>query len=266
MQPPIVIIGIGEMAGVFARGLLRCGHPLIPILRHMELEQEALTIPAPHLVLVAVAEADLQPLLEKTPIAWRDRLVLLQNELLPRDWEHHGLDNPTIISVWFEKKKGQDAKVLLPSPVFGPHAHTVSAALNAIAIPSTILSDAEALRYELVRKNVYILTINIAGLITGGTVTELWRNHQPLARAVADDVMTIQEYLVGDSLPRERLINGMLEAFAGDPEHKCLGRTASQRLERALQIADAAGLSVPTLEELGARFLNRPSLQSKVGT
>lgn len=266
MQPPIVIIGIGEMAGVFARGLLRCGYPLIPILRHTNLEMEANTVPAPHLVLVAVAEADLQPLLEKMPIAWRDRLVLLQNELLPRDWEHHDLDNPTIISVWFEKKKGQDTKVLLPSPVFGPHTHTISAALNAVAIPSTLLSDTEALRYELVRKNVYILTINIAGLVTGGTVTELWRDHQSLARAVADDVMTIQEYLVGAPLPWERLINGMLEAFAGDPEHKCLGRTASQRLERALQIADAAGLSVPTLKKLGARFLSPPAPRSKVGT
>lgn len=266
MQPPIVIIGIGEMAGVFARGLLRCGHPLIPILRHMDLEQKAHAIPAPHLVLVAVAEADLQPLLEKMPIAWRDRLVLLQNELLPRDWERHGLDKPTIISVWFEKKKGQDAKVLLPSPIFGPHAHTINAALSAVAIPSTILGDAKALRYELVRKNVYILTINIAGLVTGGTVIELWRNHQPLARAVADDVMTIQEYLAGDALPRERLIDGMLEAFSSDPEHKCLGRTALQRLERALHIADAAGLSVPTLRELGTRFLNPPSPQSKVGT
>jgi hypothetical protein len=266
MQPPIVIIGIGEVAGVFARGLLRCGHPLIPILRHTDLEQEVCTLPTPRLVLVAVAETDLQPLLEKMPIIWRDRLVLLQNELLPRDWEHHALDNPTIISIWFEKKKGQDVKVLLPSPIFGPHADTISTALDAIAIPSIILKDEETLCYELVRKNVYILTINIAGLITGGTVTELWRDYQPLARAVADDVITIQEYLIGHSLPRERLIDGMLEAFAGDPNHKCLGRTALQRLERALHIANAAGLSVPTLIDFGERFLNPPPKQSRSGT
>lgn len=266
MQPPIVIIGIGEMAGVFARGLLRCGYPVYPILRQTDAAQESVVVPAPELALVAVAEADLQPVLEQIPAAWRDRLVLLQNELLPRDWERHGLDKPTVISVWFEKKKNQEVKVLLPSPIFGPHAHTISSALNALAISNTVLNDAESLRYELVRKNVYILTINLAGLATGGTVTELWRDHQSLARAVADDVMTIQEYLVGSPLPRERLINGMLEAFAGDPEHKCLGRTASQRLERALQIADASGLSVPTLKELGARFFHQPSPRSKVGT
>ncbi len=64
---------------------------------------KALTAPA--LVLVAVGEADLHPVLEKIPTAWRDCLALLQNELLPRDWEAHGLQEPTVISVWFEKKK-----------------------------------------------------------------------------------------------------------------------------------------------------------------
>jgi len=34
------------------------------------------------------------------------------------------------------------------------------------------------LLYELVRKNLYILTINIAGLKTGGTVGELWGKHR----------------------------------------------------------------------------------------
>ena len=28
MNEPIVIIGIGELASVFARGFLRCGHPV----------------------------------------------------------------------------------------------------------------------------------------------------------------------------------------------------------------------------------------------
>jgi hypothetical protein len=35
------------------------------------------------------------------PSVWRDRLVLLQNELLPRDWQAQRIPNPTVISVWF---------------------------------------------------------------------------------------------------------------------------------------------------------------------
>ncbi len=52
MKSPVIIIGIGEMGGVFARGFVQ----------------------------------------------------------------------PTVISVWFEKKKGRDVKVLIPSPAYGPAA------------------------------------------------------------------------------------------------------------------------------------------------
>ncbi|MFP5339503.1 MAG: hypothetical protein ACLGIW_13590, partial [Gammaproteobacteria bacterium] len=42
--------------------------------------------------------------------AWRPRVALIQNELLPRDWEKYRYEHPTVISVWFEKKQGTDAK------------------------------------------------------------------------------------------------------------------------------------------------------------
>jgi len=250
MKQPIVIIGIGELGSVFARGLLRSGHPVYPITRNMDMTKESKAIPDPALVLVAVAENDLHPTLEKIPEPWRDTLCLLQNELLRRDWQAHAIHDPTVIAVWFEKKKGMDTKVLLPSPVYGPQAAIIQSALEAVSIPARTLTSIDELLYELVRKNVYILTINIAGLITGGTVSELWRDHQALAREIADEVISIQEWLADEELPRDRLIEGMLEAFAGDPEHKCLGRTALSRLQRALSHADETGLAVPMLREI----------------
>lgn len=253
MQDPVVIIGVGEMAGVFARGFLRLGHPVIPVTRDMDMQALADEVPAPVLVLVAVGENDLHPVLERLPVAWQERAGLLQNELLPRDWHTHRLANPTVISVWFEKKKGQDYKVLIPSPVYGPQADLISRALNAIDIPTRVLDSADELAYELVRKNVYILTTNIAGLETGGTVSKLWQNHEQLAREVANDVMDIQAWLTQvDDVDRERLINGMLEAFDGDPDHGCMGRSAPARLARAISHADEAGLDVPTLRRLHA--------------
>jgi len=170
--------------------------------------------------------------------------------LLPRDWQTHGIENPTVISVWFEKKPGQDFKVLIPSPVFGPHAKLIADALTALGIPVNILVSERELLQELVLKNVYILTTNIAGLETGGTVTELWNKHQAIARKVADEVMDIQSYLVQQQLDREQLIKGMLVAFDGDPDHNCMGRSAPARLERALKIADEAGLAVKKLREI----------------
>ena len=103
---PVILIGVGEMGGVFARGLLRTGHTVVPVTRGTDVQALASEIPAPLMVLVAVAEADLHAVLESVPPGWRERLALLQNELLPRDWKQHGLDAPTVISVWFEKNKG----------------------------------------------------------------------------------------------------------------------------------------------------------------
>ncbi len=252
MHNPVVIIGMGELGTVFARGFLRGGHPVYPITRAMDIQQEAARIPQPELVLLAVAEKDLHPCLDIIPTPWRERLCLLQNELLPRDWRAHGITGPSVISVWFEKKKGAEPKVLLPSPAYGPHAAALSASLNTVAIPARVLASEDELLFELVRKNVYILTINIAGLVTGGNVSELWRDHQGLAREIAEEIISIQEWLTDRDLPRDRLIEGMLEAFAGDPAHLCLGRTALPRLQRALGHADETGLAVPKLREIYA--------------
>jgi len=250
MKKPVVIIGLGEMGGVFARGLLRSGHPVFPVLRDMDMSVAAAELPQPELVLVAVAEGDIHAVLKDIPESWRDRLCLLQNELLPRDWQAHDISKPTVISVWFEKKKGQDAKVIIPSPVFGPAAGLIRDALGSIGIPVNVVDSAAQLEYELVRKNVYILTTNIAGLRTGGSVGELWQQHRDFTRQVASDVISIQEVLTASEQPHDRLIDGMVEAFEGDLDHKCMGRSAPTRLARALQQADEAGLEVPVLKDI----------------
>lgn len=249
-KSPVVVVGIGEMGSVFARGLLRLGHPVYPVTRDTEMQALASELPAPELVLVAVGESALQPVLESMPTTWADRLGLLQNELLPDDYAQ--LVEPTVISVWFEKKKGQDAKVLIPSPLFGPRAQLLIDALGSLGIAARRIESAEAMLFELVVKNVYILTTNIAGLRTGGTVGELWQQHRELARQVASDVIDIQQALSGAAFDPEALIQGMLTAFNGDLAHKCMGRSAPARLERALQHADRLGLATPTLRAIAA--------------
>lgn len=252
MKDPVVIIGIGEIGAVFARGMLRTGHPVYPITRDMDIALELRRIPEPALVILAVGEADLHATLAELPDPWRQRLALIQNELLPADWERYAVADPTVISVWFEKKKGQDVKVVVPSPIYGAHAGLLAASLDVLDIPHYLVHDRDQLLFELVRKNYYILVSNIAGLKTGGNVRELWDNHEPLVRAVALDVHALQEHLTGIRLEHEELLQAMLVAFEGDPEHKCMGRSAPARLQRALQMADEAGLAVPTLRGIAA--------------
>ena len=246
----VVVVGLGQLGRVFAGGLLRTGHSVIPANRGDDLAVLAQRHPAPELVVIAVAENDLHTVLGTLPAAWSSRVALIQNELLPRDWQAHGLSDPTVMSVWFEKKKGIDAKPLIASPVAGPGAALLCRALAAIDLPCREVDLGDALLFELVRKNVYILTTNIAGLKTGGTVAELWAQHESFARAVANEVMDIQDALTNVQHEREALIAGMLEAFNGDPQHGCTGRSAPARLARAIGHAEEFGLAVPTLRAL----------------
>lgn len=250
MLNPVVVIGIGEIGSVFARGFLKTGHPVIPVNRGADFEQVAAVYPHPELVLLAVGENDLAASLAGLPEIWSSKMVLVQNELLPRDFTH--LSSPTVVSIWFEKKKGQDSKPIMPSPVFGPKSEIIEAALAAVDIPVVELDDAKQLEFELVAKNLYILTTNIAGIRTGGTVASLWQQHEAFARAVAADVIELQEGLTGHTFDRDALLARMLAAFAGDTEHKCMGRSATARLKRALDYADRLQLEVPTLREVDA--------------
>ena len=245
-----IIIGTGQLGRIFAGGLLRVSCTVIPVNRCDDMAAKAQRHATPELVLVAVAENDLHTVLADLPENWKSRVALIQNELLPRDWLVHGMIDPTVISVWFEKKKGMDAKPLIASPAAGPGAALLCRALTAVDLPCREVALGDELLFELVRKNVYILTTNIAGLKTGGTVAELWAQHETFARQVAHEVMDIQDVLAGTQLDRDALIAGMLEAFSGDPAHGCTGRSAPARLTRALKHADEFQLAVPTLRTL----------------
>lgn len=255
LKSPIIVVGMGELGSVFARGFLRLGYPVQGVTREMSMQAIAETLPDPELVVISVGEADIHQTIQNCPTEWVDRVVLIQNELLPRDWNKSALIDPTIISVWFEKKKGMDSKMVLPSPVFGPKASLIVDALAQIDLKAYALNSAEELNYELVRKNLYILTTNISGLEVGGTVAELESQHSELMNAVAEDVLDIQDWLTQQENERSRLMLGLSEAFKGDPKHGCMGRSAPARLTRALNLADQAGIEVTKLREIANKHL-----------
>lgn len=251
MKNPIVIIGLGELGELFASGFLKSGHPVYPILRGMDLAAIAAQIPEPELVLVAVGEADLHAVLTKIPPLWLGKIGLIQNELLPKDWLQHGINQPSVMVVWFDKKKGRPCAAPLPSPASGPKADLMVQALQRIEVPCYEIPP-ERLLFELVKKNLYILTINLAGLHLPPTTTisELWNQHQPLALAVFDECYALQQAQVETQLPREELLAAMLEGFAGDPQHICCGRSAPARLQRAIGLGLKLGIPTPTLNQI----------------
>ena len=250
MDKTVVIIGLGQLGTVFAGGFLRAGFTVVPVNRADDMDVVAASHPEPILVLVTVAEPDLEHALSALPPRWKKRAGLLQNELLPCDWERHGIISPTVLPVWFEKKKGADAKPLLPTPIYGPQKEAVLSALRALELPCKRIANKDELLYELVRKNLFILTTNIAGLRTGGNVGDVWHQHRDFVLVVQDEVMDIQDWPTKRKNDRGRLIKGLVQAIEADPTHPCTGRSAPARLERALCHADEAGLAVPILRQV----------------
>lgn len=255
LNPPVIMVGIGEIGQVLASGFLKTGHPVIPVTRQQSLSTVLSQIPDAVALVLAVGEKELPLLLQQIPADWHDRTVLLQNELLPKDWQATGMSSPTVISIWFEKKPGKPVKQLMPSPVWGSNAQLVAQALEAVGLSARIVADLLTMQNELVIKNVYILTTNIAGLKVGGDVGTLWQKHQSLARTIALEVIALQEKLVGQTLDPEPLIAGMLAGFEGDPAHGCQGRTAAARLQRALNQAKEFGLDLPCMQKIAREYL-----------
>ncbi len=249
----MVVWGMGEIGSVLARAFLRAGYPVLPVTRDIDFTELAADLPDPEMVVIAVGEAALPEVLEQCPQQWRGRLVLIQNELLPRDWS--SVDNPTIMSVWFEKKKGQDVKIVVPSQIYGSHAETLKAALKSLDIPCEIPANETVLLFELVRKNLYILSSNLCGLRVGGNVGDLWDNHQAFLHQVGDEILMIQAALTGEVLDNTQLYAALKTAFDGDPQHGCMGRSAPARLQRAITLAKENGLNTPILAQLAQEHL-----------
>jgi hypothetical protein len=251
MKAPVVIVGIGELAAPFALGFLRLGHPIYPVTRQTDRAQAAAKLGATELTLVTVREADLDGLLASLPAPWRHHVGLVQNDLLPPDWERHRL-NPTIAVVWFEKKRGVSPKIIKPTIVGGPRADLVVSALEAADIPAIAALSNASLLSALVAKNLYIGVANIGGLALppGTTVGSMWSDHRALADDVASDVLDLQEALVGQTLDRDTLIKDMIESFNADPEHGATGRSAPQRLEKAIAQANELDIGVTTLRRI----------------
>ncbi|SFV86779.1 hypothetical protein MNB_SUP05-SYMBIONT-4-1048 [hydrothermal vent metagenome] len=251
MKKPIIVLGIGELGSVFARAFLKNNYPVYPITRATDIDELHTSI-NPEFILVCTGEGDLQSALKSIPDKWKDRVAMMQNELLPRDWTTHDFINPTVISVWFEKKKGIDSKVLISSPAYGKKAQILVDSLALIDIPAHILNTKDELLFELVLKNLYILTTNIAGLLIekNATVDDLRNQHLDLMRHVSNDILTLQTQLTGQTFDAQKLEQGMIKAFQGDLTHKCMGRSAPARLKRTLELAKSFNLPVPTLENI----------------
>jgi len=104
MKKPIVVLGIGELGSVFARAFLKNNYPVYPITKETDINELAHNID-PELILICTGEADLQNALKDIPDKWKNRVAMMQNELLPRDWEDHDLLIQRLFLYGLKRKK-----------------------------------------------------------------------------------------------------------------------------------------------------------------
>lgn len=243
----VLLVGPGQLGRVIAGGLVACGVSVDPVVRG-----GAIAPRAEHdLVLVGVGERDLDAVLASLPASHRERVVLLQNELLPPSWLARSIAMPTVLVVWFEKKKGRAIQEVRETEIAGPHAALFVRALAAMDVRAREIPE-PALASALVVKNLYIVGANVLGLALGGTTGELVHAHRARTERVLREVLAIERSRLGPSISidEDDVITRTLEAFLADPQHGTVGRTAKERLTRALDRARAGGLSTPELDAI----------------
>lgn len=259
------VVGLGQLGSLFAEGLLKTGRPIVPVLRG-EVIELALNTYDPELIVVAVGEDDLSSVLAGVPTGFRNRIALLQNELRPDQWlgcEGGDLIDPTIVSVWFERKAGKAPHVVLPTVLYGPHCGLLAGALSKWDLPFRVVEGEEELCFELALKNLYILGLNFGGLLVGGSAGELLFQHGAILNEIVADLIRLEQGLLSRIAPQgssgafarvelnpQRLKDALKNAIQADPGHGCAGRSAPRRLQRTLQHAAELGMELPSLLRL----------------
>ena len=218
------IIGVGQLGSLFGGLLVKRGARVVAIRRGYAIDPSL----AADRVIVAVGEDDLAPVLSSLPTAWRDRVVLVQNELSPDAWLAHGITHPTVASVFFEKKRDRAPRVVLPTRIAGPWATLLAAMLNDEGLTAIVIDERELPR-ALLDKNVYILTSNIAGLTApSGTTTSALLEVPQLERTcrIFADVLRVESARSNVEVDADDASAAMMRAFRADPDHVAAGRSA----------------------------------------
>ncbi|WP_053960083.1 hypothetical protein [Sulfobacillus thermosulfidooxidans] len=250
--PHAVIVGLGQLGRTLGEGLLMQGITVTPILRSTPIDPTL----NPETVIVATGEDDLAGALKRIPQTWKSRptIVLLQNELLPPQWQTQGVSEPTIFVVWFERKPGKLITPLLPSVVFGPQQHIIQSAMDHLGIPCETAADENDILTQLVIKNAYIWTTNISSLFVGPLTTGvLHEKHASLVDSLIKETIAVQEAIIGRSFDLAKISSRVNQALLSDPLHNAGGRSAKRRLERFLAHAHTVGISVPQAQMIAER-------------
>jgi hypothetical protein len=242
----LVVYGLGELGQLYGAAALRAGYRVTPITRHDDPRRVLDGLLADVPILVAVGEAALDPVLTVLGKARGNAAILLQNELFPSAWRKHDIE-PTVFVPWLLKKRGTPLLVARACPVFGAQTELVRDLHQALDLPCEALPNEHALYQALVEKYAFILTINALGLLRDRTLG-MWLQEDPSRVAgLSRETAQLGAVLCESEVDLERCQQAVLEGMRALHNVAARGRSAEERVTRALAEGQRIGLELPEL-------------------
>jgi hypothetical protein len=242
----LVVYGLGELGQLYGGAALRAGLRVTPITRASD-PRSLLSPLAPEVpILVAVDERALEDVLSTFEPARSGQLILLQNELFPSQYEALP-EAPTVFVPWLLKKRGMPLLVARETPVFGRFSALVCELHAALGLPAVALGSERELHRALVEKYAFIITINALGVLRDRTLS-MWLQEDPLrVRALSHEAAKLGAELCGSEVDSAACIHAVEEAMRALGAMGARGRTAPERVARALAHGERLGLALPEL-------------------
>lgn len=248
----LVVYGLGELGQLYGAAALRAGLRVTPITRQSD-PQAVLAEVGPEVpILVAVGEKALDEVLAGLGPERSHGLILLQNELFPRQFQ--GLPTPTVFVPWLLKKRGMPLLIARDTPVFGRFAVLVHELHAALALPTSELTSEEALHQALIEKYAFIVTINALGVLRDRTLA-MWLQEDPhLVQALAAETAGLGSALCGAPVDLAACLRAVKQAMHALGAIAARGRSAPERVARALAEGARLGIALPELARVAQQI------------
>lgn len=247
---PVIVVGLGELGSWFAHGLLRAGHPVIPVTRSMSFSQEQRGRAPGTPLLVAVPEAQLPAVLAQVEPDRRGDVMLVQNATFRGDALLQGWPDVTWAMVWTLRKKGMPQLVGQPTVLWGPHAETLRDAQQQVGMPTLVAGSSLELDQWLATKFAFILTISAMSLAGATTLGDAMDRHSDAVEAWIMEGLALASVRLDDLLPVEPARQRIREGLHNMRAMPTGGRAAAGRIVAALELAGAHGIDAPALRRL----------------
>ena len=245
-----IVIGLGQLGQLYGGAALRLGMRVTPVTRHQSIADTCERVSKDSPIVVAVGEGALNEVAREIPVHRRKDAVLVQNEIFMESMNEIGLGESTLSTVWLSKKKQRPIEIARVSCAYGPHADWFRTLHQAIDLPMECAADAAQMERELIAKYTFILTINVLGLVENITLGQWLEKDAALVESVAVDALGLAEAYAKTRVQADQVLEIVREAMHGLAHYPARGRTAQQRLDKAIKDARQYQVDMPGISAL----------------